>query len=93
MGRSARIEVTVLLFASLKECAKCDTLVIELGKGATVCDIAQEVARKIPCIGPHLEAAATAVNQIRVDDSHTVQDRDVVAFLPPVSGGCSDQDH
>jgi molybdopterin synthase sulfur carrier subunit len=78
--------VTVRLFARLKEIARGDALVT-VPPGARVRDVWQALAVKFPEIAPYETAISCAVNADYSKMSAEVQEGDVVAFLPPVSGG------
>jgi molybdopterin synthase catalytic subunit len=76
------MNVTVRLFAGLRERAGCDELSLELPDGARVADaLAQmsDVIRDLPVV--------MAVNQEYADDGRSLASGDELALIPPVSGG------
>ncbi len=82
------MEVSVRLFAVLREHAGRDRLTLELGDGATVADALRELAEE-PGLGelagaPHIRAA---VNREYVGEEAPLTDGDELALVPPVSGG------
>lgn len=77
--------VTVLLFAHLRQAAERSTLELELPEGATVRMAADRLERQLADL--RLSGAMCAVNERYVDPHSALADGDVVAFLPPVSGG------
>ena len=76
------MNVTVRLFAGLRERAGCDEVALELPEGARVADaLAQmgDVIGDVPVV--------MAVNQEYADDGHSLAAGDELALIPPVSGG------
>ncbi len=75
--------ITVKYFASLRERMGRDTELLQASEVATVADVWQRV-----CDGEVLPPnTLSAVNMEYVNSTHPVQDGDVVAFFPPVTGG------
>ena len=72
-------KIQVLLFAQLKEQAGCDSIVKQIATNATPADLiaAMDLSGPILC----------AVNETQVDGTHPLHDGDVVALMPPMSGG------
>jgi molybdopterin synthase catalytic subunit len=82
------MNVTVRLFAGLRERAGCDEVALELPDGARVADaLAQmgDIVRDVPVV--------MAVNQEYADDGHSLYAGDELALIPPVSGGSTDVAH
>jgi molybdopterin synthase catalytic subunit len=76
------MNVTVRLFAGLRERAGCDEVALELPEGARVADA---LARMGDVIGD--VPVVMAVNQEYADDGHSLAAGDELALIPPVSGG------
>ncbi len=82
------IHINVLLFATLKEIAGQSKLDLTLvGDTATVGEVRQELAIRLPRIEQNLKVALASVNREYAFDSESVKSGDEVAFFPPVSGG------
>ena len=77
----------VLLFASLREAAGARELVVDLPEPATAAALRSRLAADHPRIASLLQSAAIAVNEEYVPGDHPLADGDVVALIPPVSGG------
>lgn len=77
--------VTVLLFADLRRRAGADRLQLELPEPATVRAAAGRVEERLG--DGRLRGAMCAVNERYADPATPLAEGDVVAFLPPVSGG------
>jgi MoaE-MoaD fusion protein len=76
------MNVTVRLFAGLRERAGCSELALELPDGARVADALArmgDLIRDVPVI--------MAVNQEYADDGYSLAPGDELALIPPVSGG------
>lgn len=83
----ADITTTILLFATLKDLAATRQITLELHEHATIDDVRQQVIAKYPQLHPALNSAIAAVNKEYVFAGHRIQDKDEIAFFPPVSGG------
>lgn len=73
------VEIQVLLFAQLKEQAGCRMTTAQLPTATTPADLIRELQLKGPVL--------CAVNEQQVELQHPLQDGDIVAFMPPMSGG------
>jgi molybdopterin synthase sulfur carrier subunit len=74
----------ILLFAHLKDEWGSSSLTLDLGT-LTVADMLQELQNRCPSLS--LGQIMIAVNEQFVGHDHLVQQDDIVALLPPVSGG------
>ena len=81
------MRVTVRLFARLRDIAGAAELPREVGAGATVATIWQELVDDFPELAPYAHSISSAVNADYARMDRRVSEGDEVAFLPPVSGG------
>jgi molybdopterin synthase catalytic subunit/molybdopterin converting factor small subunit len=81
------MDVTVRLFAMLREHAGTGRLDLRLPEGATVADAVAELRRGALGGLPEQAPFATAVQRELVHPDHTLQAGDELALVPPVSGG------
>jgi molybdopterin synthase sulfur carrier subunit len=81
------MQVTIRLFARLRDIAGAADLVRELPEGATVDTAWQALATEFPAMAPHRAALSAAVNAEYARFTRVLAARDEVVFLPPVSGG------
>jgi molybdopterin converting factor subunit 1 len=81
------MQVTVRLFARLRELAGSGELRRELPPGATVATLWEALAAEFPSMQPHARSVSAAVNQEFARRTTELGEGDEVAFLPPVSGG------
>lgn len=84
---SARMRVSIRLFATLRDRAGVDQTEIELPNGAHVADLLPALAAKYPLIEPGLSTAMVAINQEYAFPDDKINPGDEVALFPPVSGG------
>lgn len=76
----------VRCFASLRELAK-DRSELDLADGATLADAWQAMAERYPGLEQHRPYVRAARNGRYAGWEDPLEDDDLVAFLPPVSGG------
>jgi molybdopterin converting factor subunit 1 len=77
------MRVRVLYFGVLKDAFGCENEELELVEGATVADLLLEFRGR----EGFWDSIAVAVNQEYAKAGVVLKDGDVVALLPPVSGG------
>lgn len=82
------MRVTVRTFARLRELAT-DRHGLTLPDGATAADAWDAFASEFPEIGPHRPHVRVARNNVYAAWDDRLADDDVIAFLPPVSGGAT----
>lgn len=89
--RGDTLRVELLLFAQVAEAAGARRLQLSLPAGATVAGIWNAVAEGAPAIAaalaPWRGRVAVARNERYARDSDLLRDGDVLALIPPVSGG------
>ncbi len=80
----ARVEV--LFFAAAREATGTSSVRLDVAPGTTVDALAATLRARFPKLAA-VGAVRFAVGERFADGSTTVADGDVVAFIPPVSGG------
>lgn len=76
--------IKVLLFAHLKDALGKEEVSIDAA-GLTIAAVKEKLAADFKLEG--LDAVMAAVNEEFADEDTIVTDSDIVAFIPPVSGG------
>lgn len=76
--------VNVLFFAELQETSGKEKITVETS-GKTISDLKENLQNDYDLTG--IDKAMVAVNEEYADDKTVLQKGDVVAFIPPVSGG------
>lgn len=80
--------VTVLYFAGVKEITGTPESRLELAENVrTVGDLAALLERIVPGLAGRLGSVRFAVNECFVESGASLSHGDVVAVIPPVSGG------
>ena len=75
----------VLFFAHLRDAVGgAEFLSVDAG-GKTVAQLKAELAAKYDL--PKMDTVMTAINEEFAANDEVIQDRDEIAFIPPVSGG------
>ena len=82
------MQVTVRCFAQLRELAT-DRFELSLADGSSVADAWSALAARFPAVEPHRPYVRAARNGVYAPWDEPVTDDDVIAFLPPVSGGAT----
>jgi molybdopterin converting factor subunit 1 len=80
-------QLTLRLFATLRERARTAQLRREFPEGTTVDEIWRKLVAEYPALRGHEGSVAFAVNREYVQGDFRPRDKDEVAFIPPVSGG------
>ena len=81
------IKVTVKLFASFREITGLEHTAIEVAPGTTVAQLWDTFVREHPRLMPLSRSAGMALNGRYAQANASLSEGDIVAFLPPVSGG------
>jgi molybdopterin converting factor subunit 1 len=87
--QSVVMEVTVLLFASLAEKAGWRKRAIEVREGDTVATVRDRLVEEHPQLRPAVPSLLYALNEEYAREWDPVPAGATLAFIPPVSGGCS----
>ena len=80
-----RILMEIKIFAGIKEKVGNDVIDIPVGDEITVADLKERIYIDYPELDG--EVFQVAVNEAFQKDDYTVKSGDVVALIPPVSGG------
>ena len=81
------MRVTVQVFARLRELAGSAEWQCEVPAGAAIADVWRAVTARHPSLGAFTASISCARNEDFARMNARVHDGDVIAFLPPVSGG------
>lgn len=81
------MNVTVRMFAALREAAGADRLEVELAQGATFAHLLERLAEQYPRLAPWKPHVRIAANCEYVGLDAPVRPGDEIALIPPVSGG------
>ncbi len=81
------MKIKVLYFSSIKDKLKKNQETIELEQSISLADLISNLKQKYPEISKNLDNVMVAVNEEYVDKDYSLKEGDVVALIPPVSGG------
>lgn len=80
--------VTIRLYAGLKDLIGSRDIEMALPPGATVGELRTRLGQRYPIVEALLPTLVCAVDEEYVAPEHVLRDGDHVALIPPVSGGC-----
>jgi molybdopterin converting factor subunit 1 len=81
------VTVQVRLFAGLREMIGARQIAVSLADGATVGELQDRITEDHPVLRPFMPTVVCAVGEEYVSSSHVLREGDLVALIPPVSGG------
>jgi molybdopterin converting factor subunit 1 len=81
------MEITVKLFALMREKAGTDTIALQVPQDASVSQALEILQGQYPALALYTPRVRLALGQHFVDAATTLQDGDELALIPPVSGG------
>ena len=81
------MKVKVLYFSSIKDKIGKKEEELELKEQTTVSKLIDILKEKYPHISEYISRVMIAVNEDYVEENYLLKDGDVVAIIPPVSGG------
>jgi len=82
-----RMEITVKLFALLREKAGTDTIALQVPQDASVSQALEILQGQYPALALYMPRVRLALRQNFVDTATILQGGDELALIPPVSGG------
>jgi molybdopterin converting factor small subunit len=81
------MKVDVRLFAGLHQMVGERQITLEVPVGATALDLRERFADAYPATRPFLSTLVCAVGEDYVPNDYILREGDLVALIPPVSGG------
>ena len=82
-----RVNIEVLYFAGAREAAGLSSERLVVPDGTTVAGLRGELSRRHPALAPTLASTRVAVGERFAAADAALEEGDVVALIPPVSGG------
>lgn len=80
------MKIQLLLFGIATDLLQTSSLIVEVSEGCTVASFKKEIAATYPQL-ENINSYAIAVNEVYASDETVLNSNDVVAIIPPVSGG------
>jgi len=76
----------ILLFGIVKDIVDNSEIIIELDSEVTVLQLKEKLFKDYPNL-KDLNKFAFAINEVYANDNSKIKNTDIVAIIPPVSGG------
>lgn len=80
------MKINILLFGIITDLLETSKLEIQVSKNSTVADLKDKLLSKYSQL-ENIDSYSIAVNENYADDKLNLQENDIVAIIPPVSGG------
>lgn len=80
------MKIQILLFGITTDLLETSSLELEVSNNCSVTDFKQTLVAKYPVL-ENIDSYAIAVNESYASDSDILKENDVLAIIPPVSGG------
>ena len=87
------MQVEIRLFATLRDKAGQDRILVEVTEPATVATLSAAITAKYPQLVDGLNASIVSVNKAFASENTAVNAGDEIAIFPPVSGGSDELPH
>lgn len=87
------MNLTVKLYAGLRDRAKTAQITVELPENSTVAELLTAIGRQYPALEAGLPTAIVAVNREFAAEQQVIAPQDELALFPPVSGGQGERPH
>jgi molybdopterin converting factor subunit 1 len=84
--KNTRVKITILLFGIATDLIGSSSLVVALPINSNVSSLKNFLKEQHPKL-EKMSAYAVAINECYVTDETIIQENDVIAIIPPVSGG------
>jgi molybdopterin converting factor small subunit len=81
------MQITVKLFALMREKAGTDTILLEVPAGAAVTQALAALMCQYPMLRPYIANTRFSLHMDFVDPETTLAEGDELVLIPPVSGG------
>jgi len=81
------MQITVKLFALMREKAGTDTILLDVPAGASLTQVLAMLACQYPMLEPYMANTRFSLHMDFVDPETILTEGDEVALIPPVSGG------
>ena len=81
-----KVKISILIFGIIKDIVGKNKLVIEIAKDSTISTLKNRLLNEYPELNKY-KNYSVAVNEEYVEDNYRLNNNDVIALIPPVSGG------
>jgi molybdopterin converting factor subunit 1 len=81
------MQITVKLFALMREKVGTDTIPLEVPAGVAVTQALATLVQQYPMLAPYMATTRLSLHMDFVDPETTLAEGDELVLIPPVSGG------
>ena len=81
------MQITVKLFALMREKVGTDTIPLEVPAGVAVTQALATLVQQYPMLAPYMATIRLSLHMDFVDPTTTLAEGDELVLIPPVSGG------
>ena len=81
------MQITVKLFALMREKAGTDTVALDIPEGAKLPEVLTALVHHYPVLEPYMANTRCSLHMDFVDPETSLVEGDELALIPPVSGG------
>jgi molybdopterin synthase catalytic subunit/molybdopterin converting factor small subunit len=81
------MEIKVLLFAILREYVGESSITVNLSRGTDISNFLIEIESQHTILKGKLDSVLVAINEEYADQNRVIDQHDILALIPPVSGG------
>ena len=81
------MQITVKLFALMREKVGTDTIPLEVPAGVAVTQALATLVHQYPMLAPYMATIRLSLHMDFVDPTTTLAEGDELVLIPPVSGG------
>ena len=86
------MKIRIRYFASFREITELNEEILAVQEGATTADVRALLLTRYPRLQPVMERSLCAVNRGYVTAETTLHDDDELVFIPPMGGGCRQEE-
>ncbi len=81
------MKVRVQFYAQLRDLTKTESVDVDLGAGANVSDLLENLYQRFPALRAHDKTIVVGAGLEFVDRGYKLKSGDEIAIMPPVQGG------
>jgi molybdopterin converting factor small subunit len=80
------MKITILFFGILRDITGENSIEFKIGGGENILELKNLLLKKFNSLDQYSNFS-TAANEVYVEDNYLIKPNDIIALIPPVSGG------